>query len=283
MKNKSGFIKIKTVRKVPEYLLLILWAAFTAVLIGWVIVASLSTTREIFTNTMFKTGLHFDNYARALIDNKLLVYFMNSIIYTSTSLVGIVVIAAPAAYALSRFKFHGNKLIRNLFVSAMGIPKIMIILPLFSVASLLKITNTRLVLIFLYIGITIPFTVFFLLTFFSTLPSTFEEAAAIDGCSPVKTFWVIMLPLAQPGIITVLIFDFMALWNEYFMALIFATKSSLRPVAVGLFSMIQSMRYVGDWAGMFAAVVTVFMPTVILYVFLSEKIIQGVTAGAIKG
>lgn len=131
MKNKSGFIKIKTVRKVPEYLLLILWAAFTAVLIGWVIVASLSTTREIFTNTMFKTGLHFDNYARALIDNKLLVYFMNSIIYTSTSLVGIVVIAAPAAYALSRFKFHGNKLIRNLFVSAMGIPKIMIILPLF--------------------------------------------------------------------------------------------------------------------------------------------------------
>ncbi len=274
---------MKTVRRVPEYLLLILWTAFTAVLIGWVIVASLSTTREIFTNTMFKTGLHFDNYVRALIDNNLLVYFMNSIIYTSTSLVGIVVIAAPAAYALARFRFHGNRLIRNLFVSAMGIPKIMIILPLFSIASMLQITNTRWVLIFLYIGITIPFTVFFLLTFFSTLPGTFEEAAAIDGCSPVKTFWVIMLPLAQPGIITVLIFDFMALWNEYFMALIFATRSNLRPVAVGLFSMIQSMRYVGDWSGMFAAVVTVFMPTVILYIFLSEKIIQGVTAGAIKG
>lgn len=274
---------MKTVRRVPEYLLLILWTAFTAVLIGWVIVASLSTTREIFTNTMLKTGLHFDNYIRALIDNNLLVYFMNSIIYTSTSLVGIVVIAAPAAYALARFRFHGNRLIRNLFVSAMGIPKIMIILPLFSIASMLQITNTRWVLIFLYIGITIPFTVFFLLTFFSTLPGTFEEAAAIDGCSPVKTFWVIMLPLAQPGIITVLIFDFMALWNEYFMALIFATRSNLRPVAVGLFSMIQSMRYVGDWAGMFAAVVTVFMPTVILYIFLSEKIIQGVTAGAIKG
>ncbi|GAB1483167.1 hypothetical protein MASR2M78_19830 [Treponema sp.] len=92
-----------------------------------------------------------------------------------------------------------------------------------------------------------------------------------------------MLPLAQPGIITVSIFNFITVWNEYFMALIFANKMTLRPVAVGLYSMIQSMRYIGDWAGMFAAVVIVFLPTFIIYIFLSEKIIAGVTGGAIKG
>ena len=159
----------------------------------------------------------------------------------------------------------------------------MIIMPLFGIITSLKMTNSRLVLIILYIGINVPFTIFFLITFFKTLSFTFEEAAAIDGCSPMKTFWIIMLPLAQPGIITVSIFNFITVWNEYFMALIFANKGDMRPVAVGLFSMIQSMRYTGDWAGMFAAVVIVFLPTFILYILLSEKIIANVTGGAIKG
>ncbi len=281
MINKTAITN--KLRMSPGYLLLVAWVIFTAILFGWVIGASLSTTRGIFTNTLFKTGLHFENYVRALIDNNLLVYFLNSIIYTFTSLAGIILIASPAAYVLARFKFKGNSFIKNMFVFALGIPQIVIVLPLFSLASFLGITNTRWVLVLIYICINIPFTVFFLMSFFSTLPGTLEEAAAIDGCGPVKTFWVIMFPLAQPGIITVVIFDFITIWNEYFMALIFATKTSLKPVAVGLFSMIQSMRYVGDWPGMFAAVVVVFMPTLILYVLLSEKIIQGVTAGAVKG
>ena len=107
--------------------------------------------------------------------------------------------------------------------------------------------------------------------------------AAIDGCSPMRTFWTIMFPLAQPGIITVSIFNFITVWNEYFMSLIFANKTAVRPVAVGLYNMISAMRYTGDWGGMFASVVIVFLPTFILYLFLSEKIIRGVTGGAIKG
>ena len=92
-----------------------------------------------------------------------------------------------------------------------------------------------------------------------------------------------MFPLAQPGIITVSIFNFITVWNEYFMSLIFANKTAVRPVAVGLYNMISAMRYTGDWGGMFASVVIVFLPTFILYLFLSEKIIRGVTGGAIKG
>jgi N-acetylglucosamine transport system permease protein len=129
----------------------------------------------------------------------------------------------------------------------------------------------------------VPFGIFFLLSFFKNLSFTYEEAAAIDGCPPMQTFWRIMFPLVQPGIVTLSIFNFITIWNEYFMSLIFANKATVRPVAVGLYNMIQSMRYTGDWGGMFASVVIVFLPTFILYILLSETIIEGVTAGAIKG
>ena len=111
---------------------------------------------------------------------------------------------------------------------------------------------------------------------------TYEEAAAIDGCPPMRTFWKIMFPMAQSGIVTVTIFNFINIWNEYFLSLIFARSDKLKPVAPGLYGMINSMKYTGDWAGMFAAVIIVFLPTFILYIFLSEKIIGGVTGG-IKG
>ncbi|MBW5409635.1 carbohydrate ABC transporter permease [Brachyspira hampsonii] len=275
--------KHKQIRLLPGYLLVSLWCAFTFLVIGWIILASFSTTPNIFQNTLFKDGLHPENYVKALVTHNVAKYFLNSLIYTIISCVGIIIVSAPAAYILARFPFKFNGAIQKIFVMALGIPAIMIIMPLFGIVTSLKMTNSRLVLIFLYIGINIPFTVFFLITFFKSLSFTFEEAAAIDGCSPMKTFWIIMLPLAQPGIITVTIFNFITVWNEYFMALIFANSSNMRPLAVGLFSMIQSMRYTGDWAGMFAAVVIVFLPTFILYIILSEKIIANVTGGAIKG
>lgn len=275
--------KHKQIRLLPGYLLVSLWCAFTFLVIGWIILASFSTTPNIFQNTLFKDGIHPENYVKALVTHNVAKYFLNSLIYTTISCVGIIIVSAPAAYILARFPFKFNGTIQKVFVMALGIPAIMIIMPLFGIVTSLKMTNSRLVLIFLYIGINIPFTVFFLITFFKSLSFTFEEAAAIDGCSPMKTFWIIMLPLAQPGIITVTIFNFITVWNEYFMALIFANSSNMRPLAVGLFSMIQSMRYTGDWAGMFAAVVIVFLPTFILYIILSEKIIANVTGGAIKG
>ena len=92
-----------------------------------------------------------------------------------------------------------------------------------------------------------------------------------------------MFPLAQPGIITVLIFNFITIWNEYFLAYILISDSKIKPVAVGLYSMVQSMKYSGDWAGMFAAVVIVFLPTFLIYLFLSDKVIAGITGGGVKG
>lgn len=279
----------KELRLAPGYLILTLWILFTVVLLGWVLAASLSTTKDIYAgNTLsFPTGFHFENYAKAWNNSNVSVFFTNSLLYSVISCTLLILICAPAAYVLSRFDFIANKAIQTGFVSAMGVPVVMIILPLFGVIARMDILNhlmaNRLILIFLYVGINVPYTTIFLLTFFCNLSRTFEEAAAIDGCSPMKTFWLIMLPMAQPGIITVTIFNFINIWNEYFMSLIFANSDQLRPVAVGLYSMISSMKYTGDWAGMFAAVIIVFLPTFILYIFLSEKIIAGVTGGGIKG
>ena len=251
------------------------------------LLASFSTTKEIFSNKLLASGLHFENYVKAWINSDVAGIFRNSLIYSIISCSLLIVICAPAAYVLARFIFPGNKLIQTGFVSAMGVPVVMIVLPLFGIVASMGILNNvmsnAVLLIFLYIGINVPYTTIFLMTFFSNLSRAFEEAAAIDGCPPTKAFWLIMLPMAQPGIITVTIFNFINIWNEYFISLIFANSDKLRPIAVGLYSMINSMKYTGDWAGMFAAVVIVFLPTFLLYIFLSEKIIAGVTGGGVKG
>lgn len=287
-KHREKFNIKKEVRLLPGYIIIILWVIFTVVLIGWVIAAGLSTTKDIFSgNTLkFPTGLHFENYEKAWTTSNVSLFFGNSLLYSVVSCIALIFICAPAAYVLSRFDFIANKVIQTSLVSAMGMPIIMVILPLFSIVAASGILNnlfsSKLLMIFLYIGINVPYTTVFLLTFFSGLSKTYEEAAAIDGCSPSRTFWEIMFPMAQSGIVTVTIFNFINIWNEYFVSLIFASSDKMKPVAVGLYGMISSMRYTGDWAGMFAAVTIVFLPTFILYIFLSEKIIGGVTGG-IKG
>lgn len=286
--RKGKFNWNKERKMLPGYLVLILWIIFTFMLLGWIFAASLSKTGDIFAGKTlrFPTGFHFENYRAAWGDNHVATFFTNSLLYSLVSCTLLILICAPAAYVLSRFRFRGNKLIQTGFVSAMGVPIVMVVLPLFCVIANMGLLNnlitSKITLIFLYIGINIPYTTIFLLTFFSNISRTYEEAAAIDGCPPVKTFWAIMFPMAQSGIITVTIFNFINIWNEYFLSLIFANSDKMRPVAVGLYGMLQSMQYTGNWAGMFAAVIIVFLPTFILYLFLSDKIIAGVTGG-IKG
>lgn len=280
MKNKKLKIEL-----VPGYLIVLLFCLFIFIMIGWIVLASLSTTPEIFKGQMlkFKTGLHFENYLNALISNNIGICFINSLLYTVLACSLIIAIAAPASYALAKFKFRGNKYIQLLIMIGMGLPQVMIIMPLFSIFSKFNLNGSRFVLILLYLGIILPFTVFFMINFFKKIPNDYAEAAKIDGCSQIQTFWKIMMPLTQSGLVTVTVFNIITIWNEYFISLIFANDSNIRPVAIGLMNMINSMKYTGDWAGMFAAVVIVFLPTFIMYIFLSDRIVAGITAGGVKG
>lgn len=275
----------KELKLLPGYLILLLWLVFTVSMVGWILAASLSTSKEIFKGEVFQfaSGLHFENYITAWTTQNVSTYFMNSLLYASVSTVLLIVVCAPAAYVLARFTFLGNKMVKTSFVAAMSLPQIMIILPLLSITTSLHLTGSRVLLIFLYVAINIPYTTTFLINFFATLSTAYEEAAAIDGCTPIKTFWQVMFPLAQPGIITVSIFNFLNVWNEYFMSLVFASTDAKRSVGVGLFTIISAMKQNGDYGALFAAVMIVFLPTFLLYIFLSEKIIAGVTGGGVKG
>lgn len=268
----------------PGYIIVLVWIIFTAAFLLWILGASLSTSREIFSGSVFKfeSGLHFENYVNAWKAQNVSVFFANSLLYAITACVGVILISAPAAYVLSRFEFLGNKVMKSSLIVAMSIPAVMIIMPIFSLSTKWNLKG-RILLILLYIFLNVPYTTTYLLNFFATLSKTYEEAAAIDGCPPAKTFWVIMLPLVQPALITVTIFNFLGVWNEFFMALIFASSEKMTPVGVGLLQIVNSMKYTGDYGGLFAAVVIVFLPTFLLYIFLSEKIIAGVTGGGIKG
>ena len=274
----------KEARLLPGYIIVCAWVAFTAVMLFWILGASLSTSREIFTGTVleFKTGLHWENYATAWSNQNVSVFFGNSLLYATVSCVGVLVISAPAAYVLSRWNFVGSKTLRIALVIAMSVPAIMIIMPLYSLAVQWGIKG-RILLIALYIMLQVPYTTVYLLDFFSTLSRSYEEAAYLDGCSATGTFWKIMLPLVQPAVITVTIFNFLSVWNEFFMALIFTTNETMTPVGVGLLQIVNAMKYSGNYGGMFAAVIIVFLPTFLLYIFMSEKIIAGVTGGGVKG
>ncbi len=274
----------KEMKLLPGYLIVGIWVAFTAVMLFWILSASLSTSREIFTGKVleFATGLHFENYKTAWENKNVSLFFANSLLYATVACVGVLVISAPAAYVLSRWKFTGSKTLRMALLVAMSVPSIMVIMPLYALAVQWQIKG-RILLMALYIMLNVPYTTMYLLEFFSTLSRSYEEAAYLDGCSAAHTFWVIMLPLVQPAVITVTIFNFLSVWNEFFMALIFTSSQDMTPVGVGLLQIVNSMKYSGDYGAMFAAVIIVFLPTFLLYIFLSEKIIAGVTGGGVKG
>ena len=274
----------KEAKLLPGYLIVCAWVAITAVILFWILAASLSTSREIFTGAVlkFKTGLHWENYVAAWTNQNVSIFFGNSLLYATVSAVGVLVISAPAAYVLSRWQFTGSKALRVALVIAMSVPSIMIIMPLYSLAVQWGIKG-RILLIALYIMLQVPYTTIYMLDFFATLSKSYEEAAYIDGCSPTGTFWKIMLPLVQPAVITVTIFNFLSVWNEFFMALIFTTSDTMTPVGVGLLQIVNAMKYSGQYGAMFAAVLIVFLPTFLLYIFMSEKIIAGVTGGGVKG
>lgn len=274
----------KEAKLLPGYIIVVAWVVFTAVVLFWIFAASLSTSREIFSGSVleFASGFHWENYATAWSTQNVSVFFANSLLYATVSCAGVLVISATAAYVLSRWQFICSRAIRIALVVAMSVPTIMIIMPIYSLVVAWGLKG-RVLLIVLYIMLRVPYTTIYLLDFFSTLSRSYEEAAAIDGCPPIRTFWVIMLPLVQPAVVTVTIFNFLSVWNEFFMALIFTSSESMTPVGVGLLNIVNAMKYTGNYGALFAAVIIVFLPTFLLYIFLSEKIIAGVTGGGVKG
>jgi len=276
----------KLLPNLPYYSILIIWALITIIIFVWVVSSSLKTNKEVFKDPWALPSSPLTagaaNYLKAWEVSHMQVYFMNSVIVVIASVLIVVTVSAPAAYVLSRIPFFGSEPITYYFIAGMGLPFQLILVPLFVLLNKLSLINTLQGLILVYIGVSIPFTVLLLTGFFRTLPVDLEDAAAIDGCSDFGIFWRVMMPLGAPGLITAAIFNFISIWNEYLLAMLLINVDKLRTLPLGVMNIRYSMQYTADWSALFAAVVIVIIPNFLLYIFLSDRLISGLTLGAGK-
>ena len=274
---------IGKVCKILARIFLYAWCLFSIFALIWIIISSLKTNREFFSNMWgFFKSPQWVNYATVWSKQNLGINFVNSLIVVGISVIGILVLCTPAAYVLSRCQFKLAKPLTTLFTVGMGVPYQLMLVPLYFLLMQIGLDNTHVGLILVYIAISLPFSIFLELGFFRSLPSALCEAAMVDGCGSFRTFFSVMLPLARGGIVTVAIFNFVSLWNEFLLSLTLITDDALYTLPVGLYQMQTAMSYVGNWTALFAGVVIVIIPTLIIYIFLSRQIIEGLTMGAVK-
>ena len=245
---------------------------------------SLKTTDEIFYTNPFGVPLHpqFENYSRAFQSFNIVIFFGNSIIVTAFSVIGILVLALPFAYAVSRMHWKLKKAVSTYITLGLFIPVQVIIIPLAILVKDLHMSNTRMALIVPYIAFNLAFTCMVLSNSFLTLPKELEESACMDGANIYVTFFKVMVPLVKPALATSMIFAMMNVWNEYTLASIMATNNNVKTLPIGLASFVGQRST--DWGAMGACMVLASIPTIILYLSCSEQAENALTVGgAVKG
>jgi N-acetylglucosamine transport system permease protein len=263
--------------------MLVLWAFMVVLPLLWAVMTSFKTDKEIFSSPWaLPDSLHFDNWSRAWTEANMSDYFLNTIIVVGFSLLGTMLLGSMAAYVLARFEFPGNRFIYFLFIGGMSFPIILALVPLFYVMQNLSLLNTLPGLILVYIGYSLPFTVFFMTAFFRTLPTSVAEAAFVDGASHTRTFFQVMLPMAKPGLISITIFNFLGQWNQYMLPTVLNTEPDNKVLTQGLVQLAVSQGYKGDWSGLFAGLVMAMLPVLAAYIIFQRQVVQGLTAGALK-
>ena len=279
----------KTQRGLSVSLLTVVLLVFTLVVIVpfiWMVMMSFRTTGEILSDPYgLPKSLELANYIKLMFDPQIhfYTYFINSIYVTLFSLILTVILSTLGGYGFGRsrydFKFRGWLFALLLF--ALMLPPQIMYLPQFTMMGRYGLLNSRWSLILLYTASALPVSTYLMATYFSQLPSELEDAARIDGCSDFGMFWRVMLPLTRPAIATVVLINFLHFWNELLLAITMVTNPDMRTLPAAM------MMFVGehgsDYAIAAASLVTAMLPVLILYLFLSDKFIEGLTAGALKG
>jgi N-acetylglucosamine transport system permease protein len=268
----------------PGLLAVWLLVAFNVLVVVWLLLASLRDHSAIFRDPWGLDTLGaVANYATAWSGSNFGRATVNTVLLVGAASVAIVALAAPAAYVLSRSRMRIAAPMSVFFAIGIGIPFQVIVIPLFVLVSELNLVNSLLGLFVLYVALSLPFTVFLLTGFSASIPSEMEEAAALDGASPWKTFTKVMLPLSRPGLITALILNAIGLWNETFIALVFIQDTAKETLSLALLGFLTKQQYAGaDYGALFAGVAILVIPMIALYVWLGRRIIEGLTLGAGK-
>ena len=293
MNKKSK--KTVTPANVLVYICLLLLAVIIIIPVVWVFVASVKQNSEFYGNpwTLPET-LYIQNFADAWQKASMGSYMLTSVVVTALGIALLIIIALPAAYVLSRFKFPTGKFWNILFMAGLFINVSYIVVPIFLMLNnwdrgIREITgntfflNNLFILALVYTSTSLPFTIYLLSGYFRTLARDYEEAAYVDGAGYFTTMTKIMFPMAKPSIVTIILFNFLAFWNEYIISMTLLPKPELKTLPVGLMNLMAAQKSAVEYGQMYAGLVIVMLPTLILYICVQKKLTQGMTLGGLKG
>ncbi len=248
----------------------------------WMVFSSFKTQETIFRDaSLIPREFHFENYCLAWQQGGFGRYFLNSILYTASVVIGIIIVSSLAAYAFSRFRFPGRKILFIIFMAAMMIPVPGSFVALYVLLNKLHLRDTPFGYILCMISVGLSTSIFLLKTFFDKMPRELEDAARIDGCSKLGIWWHVALPLARPVLAVVVVFNALNVWNEYILALIIFDSRKFMPLQVAL----QTFRgeFVTNYPLLMAGLTITALPIILVYLLMQKYIVKGVTSGAVFG
>jgi raffinose/stachyose/melibiose transport system permease protein len=268
-------------RKFPLYIVALLLLIFTGYPFLYMISTSLKSQSDFFEKpfSLF-SSFEFKNYA-SVFEMGISHYFLNSLIVSVAAVVIVMFIAALASYPLSRMNFKFNRPLFLLFISGMMLPIHATLIPVFKLSQSMGIYDTLWALLGPYIAFSLPISIFILTQFMQEIPKSLEEAAKMDGCTHFGIFWRVILPMLTPALMTVFIYNFIHLWNEFIFALVLISSPENRTIPLGL------QEFYGEFSvnipGLMAALTLFSLPVLIVYFFSQEKVVKGLAGGSVKG
>ena len=274
----------KRIETVVRVVVLTFYGLLVVLPVYWMVITSFKTNPEIVNTqhiTYFPETVTLENYQSLFRMLSYSTYLKNSIIVTLVTAVVIVFLSILGGYGLARFKFRGKGGVLIFFMLTQMIPCILVIIPLYIVFSKMGLINTRMALFIYYVITNCPFCVVTMRSFFERIPYELEEAAYMDGCGRLETLWRVVLPVMFSGIVAVFVFAFIGAWNELIAGTIFLNTPDMWTIPVGLKSLIG--KYSVQWGALMAGGVLALLPTAIMFMFVQRYVVEGMTAGAVKG
>lgn len=278
MVRKNGWLTLAGKVLIAAFLFIEIYPIF------WIMMSSVKGNNEFALSPSYSLprGIYWQNYVEAWNRGRMNIYFMNSAIVTVISLVLIVVLSTTSAFALTKMRWRLRGRAMTMFLSGIMVPTAVVLIPLYMIYNNIGLINSRLSLILTYIAFGLPLSIFLLRSYLVALPDELMEASVIDGANIYRVFCHVVLPLMKTGIVTVGVIQFYFRWNDLMFSMTFINDSALKTVQTGLlyFSDQYGNR---NWGAIFACIAISVMPTLILYVAMNKLVIEGMTAGALKG
>jgi raffinose/stachyose/melibiose transport system permease protein len=280
--RKTTSPAVDALAKTGKWIVLIFFLIVTFIPLLWLVISSFKTDLELINKPFLLPKVwQIQNYVNAFQLSDLHLLFLHSIIVSAVATALNIFVASMASYALSRFRFGLNNVILSIILAGVLIPIIALMVPYFQLISKMGIYDSLGALILTYAAINLPISVFLIHGFMGTVPKELEEAGLIDGCSFWQRYARIVFPLSRLGVVTAGTFVFLYAWNEFIYALLLTSSVRARTLQLGIRFFKSQFR--AEYTSMYAALVVTIIPSIAVYILFHEKIIQGLSSGAVKG